>query len=307
MKANLISVIMPVYNASRYLHDTVNCLLAQKNKNFELILIDDGSNDNSYDICKEFATKDSRIIVLHKSNGGVSSARNLGLQEAKGNFVTFIDSDDIIDSDFLTLEKEALSCDVIIKPFSVQNGSQIRNAQTFSTSFSILDKKSINEWYVQKRNNALWDKIINRRIIEDNRFDENLKVGEDFLFFFSFFHRIKSVYFSPIGKYIYIKRENSAMNVIANDMKKKVIVDFHNIALLQYFGNINNEKVVAKGLIAQEYLFPYLHYIKYLSIEQKKNLKDLLMSYKIQDLAYLKITKKVKFVMLRLIILIRIR
>ena len=114
MKANLISVIMPVYNASRYLHDTVNCLLAQKNKNFELILIDDGSNDNSYDICKEFATKDSRIIVLHKSNGGVSSARNLGLQEAKGNFVTFIDSDDIIDSDFLTLEKEALSCDVII-------------------------------------------------------------------------------------------------------------------------------------------------------------------------------------------------
>ena len=96
----LISVITPVYNAEATLCQCVDSLLAQPFTDFELILVDDGSRDTSPRICDDYAALDSRIKVLHKHNGGVSSARNLGLQNARGPWVTFVDSDDWVDDDF---------------------------------------------------------------------------------------------------------------------------------------------------------------------------------------------------------------
>ena len=98
---NAISVIVPVYNTEKYLHRCVDSILAQTFTDFELLLIDDGSTDSSGAICDEYAQKDSRVRVFHKENGGVSSARNLGLDKAKGKWVTFVDSDDWIKESFL--------------------------------------------------------------------------------------------------------------------------------------------------------------------------------------------------------------
>ena len=98
---NAISVIVPVYNTEKYLHRCVDSILAQTFTDFELLLIDDGSTDSSGAICDESAQKDSRVRVFHKENGGVSSARNLGLDKAKGKWVTFVDSDDWIKESFL--------------------------------------------------------------------------------------------------------------------------------------------------------------------------------------------------------------
>lgn len=99
MKDDLISVIVPVYNVEKYLHKCINSILNQTYKNLEIILIDDGSTDNSGKICDEYALKDNRIKVIHKENGGLSSARNAGLDICSGDYIGFVDSDDYIAED----------------------------------------------------------------------------------------------------------------------------------------------------------------------------------------------------------------
>ena len=99
----MVSVIIPIYNCEKYLNECISSVLGQTYKDFELILVDDGSTDNSLNICYEFAKKDSRIIVIHQENGGVSSARNKGLKNAKGEFITFVDSDDYVENDWLKM------------------------------------------------------------------------------------------------------------------------------------------------------------------------------------------------------------
>ena len=96
-----VSIIVPVYKAEKYLNRCVDSILAQTFTDFELLLIDDGSPDRSGEICDEYAKKDSRIRVFHKKNGGVSSARNLGLDNVLGEYVTFVDSDDWVEPDFV--------------------------------------------------------------------------------------------------------------------------------------------------------------------------------------------------------------
>lgn len=106
-----ISVIVPVYNTEKYLHRCIDSILAQTFTDFELLLIDDGSKDSSGSICDEYAAKDSRVRVFHKENGGVSSARNLGLDNAQGEWVTFCDSDDEVKKRWLqTFDENAADC-----------------------------------------------------------------------------------------------------------------------------------------------------------------------------------------------------
>ena len=96
-----ISVIVPVYKVEQYLHRCIDSILSQSFTDFELLLIDDGSPDNCGKICDEYTQKDSRVRVFHKPNGGVSSARNLGLDNAKGKWIAFIDSDDFVEKEYL--------------------------------------------------------------------------------------------------------------------------------------------------------------------------------------------------------------
>ena len=96
-----ISVIVPVYNVEQFLPRCINSILAQTFTDFEVLLINDGSADNSGRICDEYAKKDNRIRLFHKGNGGVSSARNIGLKNVKGELICFIDSDDYLDKKFL--------------------------------------------------------------------------------------------------------------------------------------------------------------------------------------------------------------
>lgn len=99
---NLVSIVVPVYNVENYLEDCITSLVNQDYKNLEIILIDDGSTDSSADICDRYAELDDRILVLHKENGGLSDARNMGLRNATGKYVTFVDSDDTVDSTYVS-------------------------------------------------------------------------------------------------------------------------------------------------------------------------------------------------------------
>ena len=116
MENSLVSVIVPVYNVEKYLKDCLESIINQTYKNIEIILVDDGSKDNSGKICDEFANLDNRIKVIHKENGGLSDARNFGLNNAHGEWVMFIDSDDYIDITMIdklikaSFDKELVMC-----------------------------------------------------------------------------------------------------------------------------------------------------------------------------------------------------
>lgn len=121
-----ISVIIPVYNAEKYLKDTVTSVLEQNYKDIELLLIDDGSADASPSICDEFSSQDYRVRVIHKKNGGVSSARNVGLDHATGEFVVFLDNDDLLYPDFVeTLVNHIDSYDYLLAAY-VEGGEEER-------------------------------------------------------------------------------------------------------------------------------------------------------------------------------------
>lgn len=116
-----ISVIVPIYNGSLYLENTLQALLNQPYKNIELILIDDGSQDDSYQICQKFAQQDERILLIHQTNAGICAARNTGLAYATGEFVSFIDQDDAIDPNiYVYLSNKIGDADMIVGGKSMQ-------------------------------------------------------------------------------------------------------------------------------------------------------------------------------------------
>ena len=101
MELPIISVVVPVYNVEKYLEKCLNSILEQTYKNFEVILVDDGSSDCCFNICEQYAKKDTRIKAFHKKNGGLADARNYGIKRAIGNYITFIDSDDFVKKEYL--------------------------------------------------------------------------------------------------------------------------------------------------------------------------------------------------------------
>ena len=123
----LLSVIVPIYNVEEYLEKCLDSIINQTYKNLEIILVDDGSPDKCPQICDEYAKKDDRIVVIHKENGGVSSARNLGLDIAKGEFITFVDSDDWIDETMyekMMLKQAEENLDLVFTRYkTIKNGS----------------------------------------------------------------------------------------------------------------------------------------------------------------------------------------
>lgn len=137
-----ISVIIPVYKAEKFLHRCLDSILAQTYSNWELLLVNDGSPDNSGAICEEYAAKDARIKVFHKENGGVSAARNTALERAKGVFVTFVDSDDWIDKDCLnTCINNMINNELDLVQFGLR---KIKTDGTVLSEKLLLSKREFN-------------------------------------------------------------------------------------------------------------------------------------------------------------------
>lgn len=207
MNPCIISVIVPVYKAEKYLHRCVDSILAQSYTDFELLLIDDGSPDNSGAICDEYAAKDSRVRVFHKKNGGVSSARNLGLDNARGEYVTFCDSDDYVGEDWLVVYSEAIK---EILDFAIQGIYYINNKGDLETKklvpckgCNLNDKRNL---IVQLMSQGVYGypvtKLFRRQIIEENHisFDINSTFRED--------EQFLSKYLEYVTSFSCIDREN---------------------------------------------------------------------------------------------------
>lgn len=185
MRSPEISVIVPVYNAEKYLNRCIDSILAQTYTDFELLLIDDGSTDNSGKICDEYAEKDTRIRVFHKENGGASSARNVGLDNACGEWIAFADSDDYVFPEWLSIfiiaEDIDLSCQGMItdKPLDKNIFQTTYSFEFYGNTFGFLQHAHAHQIL-----GYLFLKIFKNDYIKANnlRFDETIKLQEDDIF-----------------------------------------------------------------------------------------------------------------------------
>lgn len=215
-----VSVIIPVYNKIRYLSGLLEQVRGQTLRDFECLLIDDGSTDGSGEVCDEFAARDSRFRVFHIPNGGVSHARNVGLDTAQGEYVTFIDSDDSIHPDLLQrLSHCAESNDV---PMVIGNLQKIWSDRDeveplvipYEGKYSI--EALLPEFAEVQQRVGIYGfcvaKLLKRDLIADTRFDCNIRLAEDLAFYLDIYPRVDSLYFDRMPCYGYLQgAENSSM------------------------------------------------------------------------------------------------
>lgn len=210
----MISIIIPVYNAEKYLCRTVDSILSQNSLDYELLLVDDGSKDCSGKICDEYARQDNRVRVFHKQNGGVSSARNLGIDKATGEWILFVDSDDMVLPSALEFISTCISdnanCDLFI--FRHQcNGEPV----DVSLSPDLTVDEYLRKLLAYKIVSSPWAKLYRTVYAKELRFNQNLRIGEDLLFnveYVSLKGKNIHIKYYDAEVYSYICRENSAMH-----------------------------------------------------------------------------------------------
>lgn len=207
----LISVIVPIFNAQQYMEKCIDSILKQTYEKLEIILVDDGSTDSSLSICQEYAQKDDRIIVISKSNGGVSSARNVGINIAKGKYIAFVDSDDWIEHssfEFLLNTSKEFNADVVIHPMIFESPNR-QFTSNVSEEIITFDKvEAICEVLLERKFGGHFpNKFFKRELFPQNIFDEEVHVYEDLLAIVNIFMRCNKVIY--INKYFYHYRMNN--------------------------------------------------------------------------------------------------
>lgn len=261
-----ISIIVPVYNVEKYLSRCVDSILAQSFTDFELILVDDGSPDNCPQICDEYAVKDSRIRVIHKKNGGVSAARNSGLEIVQGEYVTFCDSDDYVTEDWLqkmyeTIIKTDADC-VGIQYTKVNDNGELLSKSTFKIKeWNFSSCKDNVEYIVNElfREDCGWELCFNlykASIIKKH----NIKIcetcsnfAEDLNFTLKYSLHCKKMINLKDYCYFYVQHEGSMMNnskgTVKLDALNEVSKDFGN----HFFAQRYSQKI--------KNYFPLIHFL----------------------------------------------
>lgn len=252
---HLISVVVPVFRAEKCLSRCIDSILAQTYTNFELILVNDGSPDNSGAICDEYAKKDIRISVIHKQNAGVSAARNTGLDNARGVYITFIDSDDFVDSYYLEKLLSAPSdltvCGSYITSVNGDKSVYIRTDECIHR----ITKEQIVNWFDSNYLKYVWGKLFKRSIIEENnlRFDSRISLGEDVVFVVQYALFCKTCASVQDILYYYVKypgvstltQQLTPHMVISNDLRDQMLNDiFHSNGIISKV--FNSSEYVSK-------------------------------------------------------------
>lgn len=237
---SLVSIIVPVYNAEKYLNRCVDSILNQDYPNFELLLMDDGSQDSSREICDRYAWKDARVRVVHKPNSGVSATRNQALDIAKGDYIQFLDSDDWIVPEatrLLVRSMEQNQCDMVIADFYRVSGERLAQKGDIEED-RVMDRQEFAACMVENPADfyygVLWNKLYRRKIIEDNRIRMDVSISwcEDFLFNLEYIRHASSFYALQVPVYYYLKRKGSLVSQgmsISNTVRMKInIFEYYN-------------------------------------------------------------------------------
>jgi glycosyltransferase involved in cell wall biosynthesis len=258
-----ISIIIPIYNVEQYLEQCLNSILNQTFKDIEIICVNDGSTDNSYNLLKEFAKKDNRIKIITQENKGVSTARNIGLDNSNSEFIMFLDSDDWYDKKLcekvLNKIKET-NADIICFGHNV-----INNDNTILTT-NIKQITKLNKNYKSKKHTIrnqifVWDKAFKRQLIEkyNTRFIEGLKCAEDIVFCLSLY------YLNPCYSYIeeplYNYRQFRTGNATSNN-KNAIKNDFKSLKALVSTNLFKQQKLEIKKMSINHFIGGSIAYYK---------------------------------------------
>lgn len=273
-----ISIIVPVYNVEKYLDRCIKSILNQTYKDFELILINDGSTDNSGNICDEYKKIDNRIVVIHKKNGGTSSARNDGIDIAKGKYIGFVDSDDYIEENMyyeLYNDIKINNSDISICKYIEMDDNTIKHrGNLLKNSYSKIE--SLEELYKQNWAEFVvpWNKLYKSELIKEFRYPLGRKYEDAFII-----HRLlyKCNKVTCINKnlYYYYQRKGSTMN--SEFSVKNIDMLYFNLDRIKFFEDINQNELKHKSI--------YIFILNYFSIYE--NVKNIL-----KDKYYLKKLKK---------------
>lgn len=278
MIRNMISVIIPVYNVEGYLEECLESILNQTYKKLEIILVDDGSTDNSGRICDKYKKLDERVIVIHKINGGLSSARNCGLQIAKGEFIAFVDSDDYID---LHTYEETLGCmlkyNCDIVEFRICGRDIDSNEKVIEMDKDEVMYKHISSDF-EYPNVAVWNKLYKENVIRNLRFPEG-KIHEDYMFQCVALKNCKKYIFLNQSFYYYRIRENSITHTNFS------VKDFDKLNIYKertnYLRNFDDENLVSLSISEEFVILFSLYWKAYISkMDESKILKEELISRK---------------------------
>ena len=250
----LVSIIVPVYNAEKTIDRCIESVLNQTCKDFELILLDDGSADGSGQICDAHAGRDPRIRVLHKENSGVSDTRNQGIAMAKGEYLQFMDSDDWLTPNatesFVRVVTEH-PCDMVIADFYRVVGERVSQKGDIEKE-GIIDKVGYAACMMKKPADfyygVLWNKFYRRSIIEayQIKMDTSVSWCEDFLFNMEYVRHIRSVYVLRVPVYYYVKTKGSlvtqGISVKKTIQMKRAVFAYYNAFYKDIFGEEDYEK-----------------------------------------------------------------
>lgn len=248
----LLSIITPVYNVETYLNRCVQSILSQSYQNIELILIDDGSTDGSSSLCDDWARKDSRVVVIHKENGGVSSSRNEGLKVFKGEYLTFVDSDDFISPDTYSSNMEYLMyqkhVDILQYPYChyVSEDNISNYHKPIEATYSGAEQIFRNWWSGSPLEYVIWNKIFKRHVW-DNVYFEIGRTSEDTCLVPRFIENANSVYISEQGLYYY-QRDRVDSYTYKYDFGKHLDLFYAHVAIYECFNqfpDMMSEKVLA--------------------------------------------------------------
>ncbi|MFS0620666.1 glycosyltransferase family 2 protein [Priestia megaterium] len=217
----LVSLIIPVYNAESHIAKCLDSILKQSYKNIEVVLINDGSTDNSAKICEEYVKKDQRVKFFEQKNSGPSSARNFGIEVSQGKYIQFIDSDDQVDSNFTKKLVSGMSKSVDLsicgyRTYDLDKGNILTQDKTPWMDGILSKEEFINNFGVFYKNSIInppWNKLYVTQIIKTNKlkFDKNIKNGEDLLFNLEYLELCRKISFSKDALYSYFRIDTNSL------------------------------------------------------------------------------------------------
>ena len=296
MENQLISIIVPIYNVEKYLKKCIESIINQTYKNIEIILVDDGSPDNCGIICDEYSQKDKRIIVIHKENGGLSDARNKGIDIAKGDYLTFIDSDDFVNIDYIEklynsikLNNTKLAQCGISK---VNENNEIIEKLNYDENYIKTSHEILNELYGKHliENVVVWNKMYAKELFKNIRFAVG-KIHEDEFTTYKLIYYSKNVAIVSDSLYNYRQNNASIMGRKFNIKRLNLLEALEQ--RIQFFWDKNEKDLYEKSVKV------YLEQLRMYYIKTKKYIRnskeiqqDIKRKYKIEYKKFMKVKEK---------------
>ncbi|MBE5916738.1 MAG: glycosyltransferase [Pseudobutyrivibrio ruminis] len=286
MDYGLISIIVPIYNVSKYLDKCVESILNQNYKNIELILVDDGSTDGSKKKCDDWAQKDTRVVVIHKENGGSADSRNVGMEAAKGDYIGFVDSDDWIAPEMYeklmdAIQERNLDMSVCFFKAVSDENYEFNNTEYPTTEYTGRDFANLIIAEKKPRiSYAIWKCLYKREVIKDIKFYKGVHYNEDAVFLIESLWNAKKMAFIDAPMYYYRVHGSSISNIDISEKRIKDIL-FKCQWLLNYYEKNANDSEIKK--VRKCVINELLSYLRLASKQKSLNKCEVLIKKYIND------------------------